>query len=185
MFTNAAIVAGFAALVAAKPLAYPQQLDLDAIIAAGPPAPAVIPTTAGIITINPTSLASAAAAAITASPLPQTLNTEADTLQKRQETTSTSIALTGPTTVTLTTSTSTTSANACSARPAQPTGAGPIPSPDTASAFLAYSSLSSIALSAPTPSNYAQAFSNLQAENNAYGVSTPAITHIDDHAHSS
>jgi hypothetical protein len=51
----------------------------------------------------------------------------------------------------------------------QPTGAGPIPSPDTASAFLDYAVFKSAASSAPVPIRYSQMFTNLQASNNAYG----------------
>jgi len=152
MLTKTAVLVGFAAMVAAKPMAYPQQLDLAALIAQGPPATATIATTAGIITMDPSSLASEAAASITASPLPQTLLDAA--LEKRS---------------TFATTSSTSSVNACATRPAQPTGAGPVPSPDTASAFLANAAISSIAVNAPTPSGYVSAFTNLQAENNAYG----------------
>lgn len=141
MLTKSVVFAGFAAIAAAKPMAYPQMLDLDAILAQGPPASASIATTAGVITVDPTSLASAAASAVTASPLPQTLLTTAVDNKKRQ-------------------------ATACAP---QPTGAGPVPSPDTASAFLADASISSIASAAPTPSGFQQSFVNLHAENNAYG----------------
>ncbi|KFY40340.1 hypothetical protein V495_05477 [Pseudogymnoascus sp. VKM F-4514 (FW-929)] len=55
---------------------------------------------------------------------------------------------------------------ACSAQPA---GAGPIPSPDTDSAFLAYASFASSASGAPTPPGYTNTFTNLQASVNAYG----------------
>jgi hypothetical protein len=51
----------------------------------------------------------------------------------------------------------------------QPSGAGPVPSPDSALAFGSYSSFSSMASSAPVPSGYSQTFQNLQASNNAYG----------------
>ena len=50
-----------------------------------------------------------------------------------------------------------------------PTGAGPVPTPDTASAFLALSAFSSSASSAPTPSGYTNAFRNLQGSSQAYG----------------
>lgn len=49
------------------------------------------------------------------------------------------------------------------------TGKGPVPSPDTASAFLAYAPFASLASAAPTPTGYNLAFKNLQAENNALG----------------
>lgn len=52
---------------------------------------------------------------------------------------------------------------------AQPTGYGAVPSPDTDSAFLAYADFKTAATSAPVPSGYSQAFSNLNASNNAYG----------------
>lgn len=51
----------------------------------------------------------------------------------------------------------------------QPTGAGPVPSPDTASAFLHDEALASSASAAPTPSGYINVFTNLQKSNSAYG----------------
>jgi hypothetical protein len=56
--------------------------------------------------------------------------------------------------------------NACDP---QASGAGPVPSPDTASAFLAYPSLRSIASAAPVPTGYTQTFSNLNGSSSAYG----------------
>jgi len=50
-------------------------------------------------------------------------------------------------------------------------GAGPIPDPDTAEAFLAYDAFADAANSAPVPSGYYQTFKNLQASNSAYGYS--------------
>jgi len=184
MFTKTAVLAGFAALAAAKPMAYPQQLDLAALIAQGPPAIATTATTAGVITVNPTSLASEAAASVTASPLPQTLvdaglkkRQDGYSLQQAQVYTDTAglpdlraaITATSTSSAASTSSTTSSSVNACATRPAQPTGAGPVPSPDTASAFLADAAISSIAVNAPTPSGYVSAFTNLQAENSAYG----------------
>ena len=49
------------------------------------------------------------------------------------------------------------------------TGKGPIPNPDTASAFLAYGPFASAASSAPVPTGYNLAFKDLKAENNALG----------------
>lgn len=51
----------------------------------------------------------------------------------------------------------------------QPIGYGPVPSPDTASAFTAYPLFASIASAAPTPSGYTQEFVNAQGSSNAYG----------------
>lgn len=46
-----------------------------------------------------------------------------------------------------------------------PKGAGPVPSPDSPSAFLALPAFASAATSAPTPSGYSQTFQNKQASN--------------------
>lgn len=51
----------------------------------------------------------------------------------------------------------------------QPLGYGPVPTPDSASAFLSFSPLASSASNAATPSGYVNTFNNLQASNNAYG----------------
>jgi hypothetical protein len=51
----------------------------------------------------------------------------------------------------------------------QPSGNGPIPTPDTAAAFLSYAGFSATASAAPVPSGYTNSFTNLQASNNAYG----------------
>ncbi len=51
----------------------------------------------------------------------------------------------------------------------QPLGAGPVPSPDTPAAFEAYQPFAAAASSAPTPSGYNLAFTNLNASNNANG----------------
>jgi hypothetical protein len=58
--------------------------------------------------------------------------------------------------------------SAASSCASQPTGAGPVPSPDTATAFLSLSSLSSSALNAAVPDGYVQAFENRQASSNGY-----------------
>jgi hypothetical protein len=51
----------------------------------------------------------------------------------------------------------------------QPLGSGPVPSPDTASAFLADTDFAAAASAAPVPHGYTNTFTNLQASNNAYG----------------
>lgn len=140
---------GLAALAEATPLMRRQAIDLEGILADGPPPSTSIGATPTTISVNPTILASSAAAEVTqdlvASALAATITGAPDKI-KRQD-----------------------SGAACSARPAQPLGAGPVPSPDNASAFLAFSSFSQAALAAPTPTNYVAAFINLQAENNAAG----------------
>ena len=51
----------------------------------------------------------------------------------------------------------------------QPTGAGPATSPDTVAAFAANPVYASAAAQASTPAGYTNAFTNLNASNNAYG----------------
>jgi len=50
----------------------------------------------------------------------------------------------------------------------QPTGAGPVPSPDSAASFLSSGLFSQSALKAAIPDGYIKAFENLQASSNAY-----------------
>lgn len=57
--------------------------------------------------------------------------------------------------------------DACAAQPAQPSGFGAVPTPDTASAFQSYSSFKAAATGASTPPGYTRQFSNLQASNQA------------------
>ncbi|KAI1422734.1 hypothetical protein F5Y12DRAFT_717077 [Xylaria sp. FL1777] len=52
-----------------------------------------------------------------------------------------------------------------------PLGAGPVPVPDTADAFLAYSDFTTEASSAIVPDGYYQTFGNLKGSNSAYGYS--------------
>ncbi|KAH0551195.1 hypothetical protein GP486_007478 [Trichoglossum hirsutum] len=51
----------------------------------------------------------------------------------------------------------------------QPSGSGPVPDPDTPSAFLADSRFASAASSAPTPNGYSLSFSNLQGSTTGLG----------------
>ena len=51
----------------------------------------------------------------------------------------------------------------------QPTGYGPVVSPDTPSAFIANTDMAAAATNAATPSGYQKTFTNNQASNNAYG----------------
>lgn len=52
----------------------------------------------------------------------------------------------------------------------QPTGYGPVPSPDSPSAFVSFSSFAAAASAAPTPSGYTLEFENLSGSSNAYGT---------------
>lgn len=51
----------------------------------------------------------------------------------------------------------------------QPTGYGPVVSPDNPSAFIANTDMAAAATNAATPSGYQKTFTNNQASNNAYG----------------
>jgi len=51
----------------------------------------------------------------------------------------------------------------------QPLGAGPVPTPDTPSAFLSYPDFTSEAQSAPVPAGYVSTYTNLDATSNANG----------------
>ncbi|OTA98997.1 hypothetical protein M426DRAFT_27908 [Hypoxylon sp. CI-4A] len=50
-----------------------------------------------------------------------------------------------------------------------PTGAGPVPTPDTENAFLRFRAFATIARQAPTPSGYNETFVNLHARTETYG----------------
>jgi hypothetical protein len=62
----------------------------------------------------------------------------------------------------------------------QPTGAGPVPSPETVAAFLSLSSLSTSALSAANPDGYVKAFENRQASSNGYSYMGFSLMHSYD-----
>jgi len=155
MSFRTALLAGLAAYAAASPM--PQQIDLDAILAQGPPATATIASTPGVISMAVTKLASAAAAEITIAPLPQTTvvadNSEYDSISKR------AVAQ------------SDLGSDACKARPALPLGAGPVPADDSDSGFLALSNFTTIAKGASVPLGYTSSFTNLNSMSSAYGVS--------------
>lgn len=54
----------------------------------------------------------------------------------------------------------------------QPKGAGPVPSPDTPEAFVAFPAFSEAALAAATPKGYKQTFQNLKAAYSGYSYIT-------------
>jgi len=133
------IIGALAALASARP----QEIQWDVVDAAADPPTVLVPIGAepDIVTYNPDAAASAAAALIVADPLPQVTSPLDDIILEKRD-------------------------NPCSP---QPTGAGPIPSPDTASSFLSYAPFAAAASSAPTPSGYLNTFTNLKASNSAYG----------------
>ena len=137
---TAILLSGAALAVAADP-----QLDIAAVAEAGlPPQPSIaINAPAQTVTYDATSASAAAAATQSA----QAFDTEVGNSPGLTNGSKMKRAACDP----------------------QWTGKGPIPSPDTASAFLAYGPFASSASAAPTPNGYSLAFKNLQAENNALG----------------
>ncbi|KAI8317307.1 hypothetical protein K4K59_008606 [Colletotrichum sp. SAR11_240] len=134
-------------LSALAAVAKAQDLVWQVIDDAPPPPNATVPIGAAAETIVPYDANAAAAsivAEVMASPLPQA------TTPVKAENNKRSLAVRG----------------ACDP---QPTGAGPVPSPDTAAAFLSSADLSAAAKNAPTPAGYFNTFKNLQASSSAYG----------------
>lgn len=128
--------------LAALTSARPQEIQWDVVEAAADPPVVVVPigATPETIIYDPVAAASAAAALIVADPLPQVTSPLDDIIIAKRD--------------------------ACSP---QPTGAGPVPSLDTASSFLSYAPFAAAASSASTPSKYLNTFTNLKASNSAYG----------------
>jgi hypothetical protein len=134
----------------ASPLALRQNIDLDLVDSAPDPSTASIPI--GATTQSVTYNLAKATELATAAPL----LVEAVTLASKRDLDV---------------------RNACDP---QPTGAGPVPDPDTASAFLAYASFSAIASSAPTPPGYEKTFTNLHGSSSAYGyMGLTTLDHYD------
>jgi len=144
------VILGLAALSAASPFAAPQVFDLGEI-GLLPPAPKptiAVGVLSQVLSYNPTSAASAVAAHVTVDPISVDPSAATRTAAAKRD----SFPLE--------------ERAACAA---QPTGAGPIASPDTVSAFLGLSDFAVIASAAPTPSGYVNTFTNMQASNNAQG----------------
>lgn len=139
---------GLVCLVAAAPAPRPQDINFDLAYALPDPTYSVnSDATAQTVTYTPS--------AIYASALPQITSTNSvDTLAMTSD--ATNVVKRAPATA----------APSCTALPA---GHGPIPSPDTPSAFLGDSDLADAANNAQTPSGYTLSFQNFNASNNAYG----------------
>lgn len=134
-----AIVALVRAAPAPAPAPAPQDIDFDLAYAAPEPTYAVATgATAQIVTYDASSIYQSAVAQITAT-TDDSAPTAAAAIEKRDA--------------------------ACAA---QPMGHGPIPSPDTASAFAVFPSFAALASAAPVPSGYTQTYSNLNSSSNAY-----------------
>jgi hypothetical protein len=136
------VAAAFAALAVANPL--PQEIDWAAVDALAPIPTVSIPVVdvaakASTVAYEPSAAATSVAAEVKASGV----DSDATSGLKVR-------------------------AAAVTCKP-QPSGAGPVPSPDNVDNFLAYDYFTSQATSAPTPEGYYNTFTNLKASNNAYG----------------
>jgi hypothetical protein len=126
-------------LVVAAPA--PQDIDFDLAYALpNPTFTQAIGVTAQTVSYNPTTVYAAAAAQVTQTDIDSdaAVATDAVSVIKR--------------------------AAACAT---QPVGYGPVPSPDSVSAFYALPAISETAIAAPTPSGYVKQFENLRGSNNA------------------
>jgi hypothetical protein len=137
---SAFLASAIIGLVAALPS--PQDIDFDLAYALpNPTYTEAVGVTAQTVVYNPSTVYAAAAAQVTQSVTDSAAAvaaTDATSVEKR--------------------------AAACAL---QPVGYGPVPSPDTVSAFLALPAFSEAAVAASALSGYVQQFSNLQASNNA------------------
>lgn len=142
-----ATVPALAALAAALPAPAPQEIDLDAVIAAPDPTYSeAVGVTAQVITLDATAIAAQVTSAVSSVSVDVSDVLSGTAIAKRDNAKRTACA-------------------------PQPTGvaAYAVGSPDTASAFAAAASFSSIASAASTPSGYSNTFVNLNASNSAYG----------------
>ena len=142
MKTTLAFIASLIAATAASPLVARQDINFDLVDDTPNPTTASIPFGATTQSVS-YNLAEATGEA-TATPLP--VNASPSDAQKRELV----IA-------------------ARAACDPQPTESGPVPSPDTDAAFLAYSVFSSAATGATTPLGYSNTFKDLHASSSAYG----------------
>ena len=115
--------------------ALPQEIQWSAVdgAPASPSASVPIGAAAQTVSYDPDLAASSAAAEISAAPLPQSPQPAKRGIEKR---------------------------TACAPKP---TGAGTVPSPDTASNFLSFPDFAAEASAAPTLYSYTNIFTNLQA----------------------
>jgi len=135
-----------AAFAAANPVAIPQLFDFDVLddIPAAPSPNIAIGAASQIVTYDAASMIAAATVAPLNTPTPsaaQAAKVKRDDIP---------LAI-------------------CYGGTPQPTGAGPIPSPDTPEAFAAYASFAAIANAAITPPGYVQTFRNYNASAIALG----------------
>jgi hypothetical protein len=143
MSVRSLLVAASGAIALASASPAPQDIPFDLAYALPNPSYTTdLAATAQTVTYNPTTVFAAAAVQIT-------------------ETTNTALAADA--------TTGAPNKRAVTACTPLPSGYGPIPSPDSPSAFAALPDFASAASNAPVPTGYTQTFSNLAASNNAYG----------------
>jgi len=135
-----------AAFAAANPVAIPQLFDFDVLddIPAAPSPSIVIGAASQVVTYDAASMIAAATVA--------PLNTPTPSVAQAARVKRDDIPLAS-----------------CYGGTPQPTGAGPIASPDTPEAFAAYAPFASIANAASTPAGYVQTFKNYNASAIALG----------------
>lgn len=137
------LTSGLAALAAAAPAPVPQDIEFDLVYALPNPTYTIAAdVTAQAVTYTPEAIYTEALPQITATD-------DADAMPD---------ATGAPN-----------NKRAAASCTALPSGYGPVPNPDTVAAFKAVPDFANNALQAATPSGYTQAFSNLNASNNAYG----------------
>lgn len=135
---SAPFIVAAVGLAAAAPAPAPQEIDLDLAAALPNPTYTVASqATAQVVTYDPASILAAASAQITST-----------------------VAVVGP--IAASASPDKVKRTACQAQPA---GYGPVPTTDTASAFLNSPVFANYASQAATPSGYQSEFVNLQASN--------------------
>jgi hypothetical protein len=129
-----------ASLLAAFALTSAQQINIDAALAIPTPNLSVDPLAApSAITYDVSSATSSIAAAVAAGETPAILKRTATLISRQDNATCTN----------------------------RTRGGGPVPSPDTAQAFLSYAPFADAAKNATTPTNYTAAFTNLHASTTA------------------
>lgn len=158
MLPYTTILAVLLGITNAKPLAMPQGLDFG-VVDDLPPPPSVsiaVGVASQVVTVNEASAVASVAALATNSPLTDALDgvvippagvgiVSSAALLKRAA-----------------------NATTCTGGTPQPTGSGPVSTPDTPAGFQANAAYGSAASSAATPSGFTKSFTNLNGATSAY-----------------
>lgn len=161
MLTFGAAVVVLAGIAFAKPLAVPQGLDFD-VVNELPPAPSVsipVGVLSQVIVVAEASVLASVAALATKVPL-------TDVLDGVVSIPPTTAIISDAPVVKRAASSSTT--GSCIGGNPQPTGSGPVSSPDTPAGYRQNSAYGNAAKTAATPSGYMNSFTNLTGATSAY-----------------